>query len=254
MAKRVGLMGKQGNDCPPGRAVPAGGAGGRRDAAHHGGPFCRYKAQAIPFAMTCLRFLPAILLALPLLAKAQTSPAASAPTPATPAPGTQQVTEVTEDLDPATGKVIRRTTRTYTMPAGAAKAAPQATTSAGSTAAAPAPAPPAAAADLAEVKVTDAQIAAFLGKKTPFAVATLSGPVLLDAYSRFLEKVRADRHAWKPADWAKASAVLAALNARYEQVRPNLTLDDKLSVRSQQAEYQALRTARQISEQVSNKL
>ena len=66
----------------------------------------------------------ALLLALPLAAHAQTKTTttpAKTSTPATAAkPGTEQVVEVTEDLDPTTGKVIRRTTRTTTVPAGPA--------------------------------------------------------------------------------------------------------------------------------------
>ena len=84
-------------------------------------------------------------------------------------------------------------------------------------------------------------------------VATLTGTGLLDAYARFTDRVR-DRQNWKPADWAMASAVLSSLNTRYEQLRGTLSLDDKLTIRSQQAEYQAVRTARQLSDQVSDKL
>ncbi len=176
-------------------------------------------------------FFAALLLALPLAAAAQTKPATA---PAKPA-ATQQVTEVTEDLDPATGKVIRRTTRTTTQPAGTA-----------------APTGTAATAPDADARATDAQVSDFFREKT--TVAALTGPELLDAYTRFIEKVRADRRSWNSANWAAASAVLASLNGRYEQLRTSLVLDDKVTIRSQQAEFQALRTARQLSDQVSNKL
>ncbi|RZK55689.1 MAG: hypothetical protein EOO59_10370, partial [Hymenobacter sp.] len=65
------------------------------------------------------RLMGALLLALPLAAAAQTT--------ATPQ---QKVTEVTEELDPATGKVIKRTTRTIMEPAGtsAASSNPASTT------------------------------------------------------------------------------------------------------------------------------
>ena len=193
--------------------------------------------------------LAALLLALPLAAAAQTkSPAAPAKTTQAPAavlkptPGTQQVTEVTEDLDPATGKVIRRTTRTTTMPIDSSAPARTATRTT------PATTSPTMAAD---ARATDAQVTTFLRRKT--TVATLTGPGLLDAYARFTDRVR-DRQNWKPADWAMASAVLSSLNSRYEQLRGTLSLDDKLTIRSQQAEYQAVRTARQLSDQVSDKL
>ncbi len=193
------------------------------------------------------RLLAALFLALPLAATAQTKPAAAhtkpAATPAKPVitqqpatqqPGTQQQTEVTEDLDPATGKVIRRTTRTINVPIGTpAATTPTATTTEALTA-------------------SDAQVSSFFREKT--TVATLTAPALLDAYARFIDKVRNDRHAWKSADWSAAAAVLSSLNARYDQLRASLTLDDKLTIRSQQAEFQALRTARQLSDQVSDKL
>lgn len=201
-----------------------------------------------------LRLLATLLLALPLAATAQTTPAAR---PAASNP--RQVTEVTEDLDPATGKVIRRTTRTYTAPADTPATARTATTArpaAGSTTrptAAPTttrtvPAPAVAA----DGRATDAQVTAFLRRKT--AVSTLSAPALVNVYAAFLERVNADRHGWRSADWNMASAVLSSLNARYEQLRSSFSFDDKLTIRSQQAEFQTLRTARQLSDQVSDKL
>ncbi|AWM34831.1 hypothetical protein [Hymenobacter nivis] len=176
------------------------------------------------------RFLAVLLLALPVAARAQTKPATKTTTAAKPA--TEQVTEVTEDLDPATGKVIRRTTRTTTLPAGT-----------------PLPGSSTVAAD---GRAADSQVSDFFREKT--TVGALTAPALLDAYSRFIEKVRADRRGWNSASWANAAAVLSSLNGRYEQVRSDFVLDDKVTIRSQQAEFQALRTARQISDQVSDKL
>ena len=175
----------------------------------------------------------ALSLALPLAASAQTKP-------------TQQVTEVTEDLDPKTGKVIRRTTRTTTVPAGTIAApagtvaAPASTTATASTDA-PAVAP-----------ASDAVVTNYFREKT--TVAKLSATELASAYSRFIEKVRADRQGWQTADWANAANVLSSLNARYSQLRDSFSLDDKVTIRSQQAEFQALRTARQLSKDVSDKL
>ena len=193
----------------------------------------------------------ALLLALPLAATAQTTPpktTAPVPTTTKTTAGTQQVTEVTEDLDPATGKVIRRTTRTTTLPAGTpVPGTPMpgtigtTTTNAGTS-----------NTDLADAKANDAQISSFLRRKT--TVATLSPSALLSTYQSFIERVRNDRQNWKPVDWARAAAVMSSLNDRYEQLRSGFSLDDKLTLRSQQAEFQALRTARQISTQVSDKL
>ncbi|MBJ6108388.1 hypothetical protein JAO73_05155 [Hymenobacter sp. BT523] len=199
--------------------------------------------------MKNLRLFAALLLALPLAAAAQTTPTkttttpAPATTPATVPPGMQPQTEVTEDLDPATGKVIRRTTRTIYVPAGTA--APSSTTTKTTT-------PSPTTADVPAGPATDAQVTTFLRKKTTVSTLTTAG--LLDAYSRFMDRVHSDRSGWNAADWANASAVLSRLNGRYEQLRGSFSFDDKVNIRAQQAEYQALRTGRQISEQVSDKL
>jgi len=181
----------------------------------------------------------ALALALPLAAAAQTK------TTTTAKPATQQVTEVTEDLDPATGKVIRRTTRTITVPAGSTlpTAAP---------AASPAPATSTAADDAPVVAASDAAVSDFFREKT--VVSRLTAPQLLDTYARFIQKVRDERQGWKSTNWYSAATVLSSLNARYSQLRESFSLDDKLTIRSQQAEFQALRTARQLSDQVSDKL
>lgn len=199
--------------------------------------------------MKTSHLLAVLLLASPLSLLAQTKPASPPPAakqpsvqpvPVAPPVGTaapQQITEVTEELDPVTGKVIRRTTRTTTLPAGTPTARP--------TVASPTAAPAAG-------KTGDAQVSDFFREKT--AVGRLSAPALVDAYARFTEKVRNDRYGWRTADWNTAAAVLSTLNARYEQLRSSFSFDDKLTIRSQQAEFQTLRTARQLSDQVSDKL
>lgn len=198
--------------------------------------------------MKTSRLLALLLLASPLATLAQTKPTTTttAPKPATtttttkptttPA-GTQQQTEVTEDLDPETGKVIRRTTRTINVPAGTATSPPS---------------PASTVLDAPATPATDAQVTAFLRKKTTVSTLTTTG--LLSAYELFMERVRSDRATWKPTDWAAAAAIMSSLNDRYQQLRSSFSLDDKLTIRSQQGEFQALRTAKQISTQVSDKL
>ena len=173
------------------------------------------------------RFLAILFLAAPLTLAAQTrpAPAKTAPSATAVKPGTEQVTEVTEDLDPNTGKVIRRSTRTAST-----SSAETGTTGAAS----------------------DTLVSDFFRERT--TVARLTAPQLVDAYSRFIDKVREDRRAWTPTNWSRAASVLASLNNRYEQLRPTFSLDDKLNIRSAQAEFQALRTAKQISGQVTEKL
>ena len=192
----------------------------------------------------------ALLLALPLAAHAQTrtttTPAKTSTPAATAKPGTEQVTEVTEDLDPNTGKVIRRTTRTTTVPAGTA---PRPAT----TVINPRTSPSTGATETVSAgAASDTAVSNFFRERT--TVARLTAPQLLDAYNRFIEKVREDRRAWSANDWARAANVLSSLNGRYEQLRSGYTLDDKLTVRGVQGEFQALRTAKQISGSVSDKL
>ena len=186
------------------------------------------------------RFLAALLLALPCAAVAQTKSTSTTTTTVNPA--TQQQTEVTEDLDPATGKVIRRTTRTINVPVGTAPAPSSASPGSNRS----------SDEDLPVTAASDAQVTAFLRRKT--TVGTLSTSSLLTAYEVFMDRVRSDRSSWKPSDWTAAAGILSSLNARYQQLRSSFSLDDKLTIRSQQAEFQALRTAKQISTQVSDKL
>lgn len=189
------------------------------------------------------RLLATLLLAAPLTLAAQTKPTPPKTTTSTTTvkPGTEQVTEVTEDLDPNTGKVIRRTTRTTTVPVGTAPAGT-----------ATRPASTGSTETSISGAASDTLVSDFFRERT--TVAKLTAPQLVDAYSRFIDKVREDRRAWTPTDWNRAASVLVSLNNRYEQLRPTFSLDDKLNIRSAQAEFQALRTAKQISGQVSEKL
>ena len=187
----------------------------------------------------------ALLLALPLAATAQTKTTTTAKTSTSmPAakPTTEQVTEVTEDLDPATGKVIRRTTRTTTVPAGT-------TARPGTSIINPSAGP---TETVRTGAASDTAVSDFFRER--IIVARLTAPQLLDTYTRFIDKVREDRRGWSPADWARAANVLSSLNGRYEQFRSTYNLDDKLTIRGVQGEFQALRTAKQISGQVSDKL
>jgi hypothetical protein len=200
--------------------------------------------------MTRFSWLAALAVAAPLATLAQTKPSTTKTTATTTKPATQEVKETVEELDPATGKVVRRTTRTYNVPAGTAGTG---------TTASPATAPSGTATrpdDLPAASTTraasDTAVSSFLREKV--APSTATAPQLLRLYNEFIETVREERSGWKPADWERAAAVLSSLNARYEQVRTSFSLDDKLTIRSQQGEFQTLRTARQLSDQISNKL
>ncbi len=187
--------------------------------------------------MKRLFWLAILALAAPLGAAAQTKPA------------TQEVKETVEELDPATGKVVRRTTRTYNVPAGTAASSTAASSNSTSTTTSSTRTEDSATPTRA---ASDAAVSTFFREKV--ALSTTTAPQLLRLYNEFIETVRNERSGWKPADWERAAAVLSSLNARYEQVRSSFTLDDKLTIRSQQGEFQTLRTARQLSDQISNKL
>jgi hypothetical protein len=75
---------------------------------------------------------------------------------------------------------------------------------------------------------------------------------LPDLYSRFIEYTRDQRRQWSPQDWDEASAALGRLNARYEAVRKELSLEDRLAVRSYQGEFRTLQGARRVKDRVGD--
>ncbi|WP_133273706.1 hypothetical protein [Hymenobacter radiodurans] len=76
---------------------------------------------------------------------------------------------------------------------------------------------------------------------------------LPDLYARLLENTRDQRRRWTAAEWSEASAVLARLNARYEEVRTQLPTEERLRVRSWQAEFRTLEKARDVKEVIDNR-
>lgn len=73
---------------------------------------------------------------------------------------------------------------------------------------------------------------------------------LPDLYSRFIEYTRAQRRQWSARDWDEAGDALSRLNARYEAVRKELPLDERLSIRSYQGEFRTLEGARRVQDRV----
>ena len=69
---------------------------------------------------------------------------------------------------------------------------------------------------------------------------------LPDLYARFIETTRAQRRNWTATDWSNASAVLSRLNARYDQVREQLPLEERVRIRSWQGEFRTLEKARDV--------
>ncbi|HLK96134.1 MAG TPA: hypothetical protein VK364_00055 [Hymenobacter sp.] len=83
-----------------------------------------------------------------------------------------------------------------------------------------------------------------LGEKVVLSRARASE--LPDLYSRFIETTRAQRRQWSATDWSNASAVLGRLNARYEEVREQLPLEERVRIRSWQGEFRTLEKARDV--------
>ncbi|NML64786.1 hypothetical protein HHL22_06170 [Hymenobacter sp. RP-2-7] len=74
---------------------------------------------------------------------------------------------------------------------------------------------------------------------------------LPDLYARFVEATHDQRRQWSARDWAEASAALGRLNARYEAVRLELPLNERLNVRSYQGEFRTLEAARATKDRLN---
>ncbi|UOQ96935.1 hypothetical protein MUN81_17030 [Hymenobacter sp. 5317J-9] len=81
-------------------------------------------------------------------------------------------------------------------------------------------------------------------------LAQTSAYQLPDLYERFIATTRDERRGWNAQQWEAAAQVLARLNQRYEQVRTDLPLEERLRVRSFQGEFHALRGARNVQEKL----
>ena len=125
-------------------------------------------------------------------------------------------------------------TKPKTAPAAAARPAP-ATTAARRPAAGAAAAPAAGAPELSRLLQSRVDLAKVRAEDLP------------ELYERFLETTRAERRQWTAAKWKTAAAALSRLNQRYEQVRGELSLEEKLTIRTLQGEFRALEAARQVS-------
>jgi hypothetical protein len=82
-------------------------------------------------------------------------------------------------------------------------------------------------------------------------VNTIPASQIVDVYSRFIEATREQRRQWGAREWDEASDALTRLNTRYEAVRKELPLDDRLTVRSYQGEFRTLQGARRVKDRVN---
>jgi len=74
---------------------------------------------------------------------------------------------------------------------------------------------------------------------------------LEDLYSRFLEATRDQRRQWSAQDWDEASDALTRLNARYEVVRKEMPLEERINIRTYQGEFRTLQGARRVKDRVN---
>ncbi|AWM35042.1 hypothetical protein [Hymenobacter nivis] len=71
-------------------------------------------------------------------------------------------------------------------------------------------------------------------------------------YEHFIETCQAQRRSWSESDWDAAANALARLNQRYDQVRTSLSLQERLNIRSAQAEFHTLQGARKVKNRLDN--
>ncbi|MBO3272389.1 MULTISPECIES: hypothetical protein [Hymenobacter] len=83
-------------------------------------------------------------------------------------------------------------------------------------------------------------------------ISKARGSEMVDLYSRFIDATRAQRRQWTDAEWAEASTVLSALNARYSQVRSEIAMEDRLRIRSWQGEFRTFEKARSMKDIVTD--
>lgn len=74
-----------------------------------------------------------------------------------------------------------------------------------------------------------------------------------DLYGRFIDAVREQRRQWTERDWANASDALSRLNTRYEVVRTGIDMEDRIRIRSWQAEFRTLQGARKVNQKLDEK-
>ena len=96
----------------------------------------------------------------------------------------------------------------------------------------------ASAADAAQQRLLNADV----------NLAQTSADQLPDLYDHFISTTRDERRRWRSQDWDAAGQVLARLNQRYEAVRLDLPLEERVRIRSFQGEFHALRGARRVTD------
>ncbi|WP_201987652.1 hypothetical protein [Hymenobacter rubidus] len=86
--------------------------------------------------------------------------------------------------------------------------------------------------------------------QTDVNLAQTSADQLPNFYERFIGTTRDERRQWSYPQWDAAGQVLARLNQRYEQVRTELPLEERVRIRSFQGEFHTLRGARSVKDKL----
>jgi len=86
--------------------------------------------------------------------------------------------------------------------------------------------------------------------QTDVNLAQARAEELPNLYERFMETTRDERRTWTSQQWDTAGQVLSRLNQRYEQIRTDLPLEERLRVRTLQGEFHTLRGARNAKEKL----
>jgi hypothetical protein len=98
---------------------------------------------------------------------------------------------------------------------------------------------------------TDAGLASLIKEGVDLNRATADQ--MPDLYGRFIDAVREQRRQWTERDWTNANDALARLNARYEAVRTDIAMEDRIRIRSWQGEFRTLQGARKVNQKLDEK-
>ncbi|MBO2009350.1 hypothetical protein [Hymenobacter negativus] len=86
--------------------------------------------------------------------------------------------------------------------------------------------------------------------QTDVNLAQARAEELPNLYERFIATTRDERRTWTYPQWDAAGQVLARLNQRYEHIRTELPLEERLRIRSFQGEFHTLKGARKVKEKL----
>lgn len=78
-------------------------------------------------------------------------------------------------------------------------------------------------------------------------MATINEANVREAYTTFLENVRAQKENWTNADWDMAKMVMEELNNRKSQITGNIDTETEVKIKALQMEFRTLETAADVT-------